>query len=130
MQTKLNVSYYRDRGAKVLSHCREFGEGVHAGRSSLNQYADHPRKKKDGDNVEDGLDVDGEDGLRWEDVEDLQLKYLSETGVPLDDDEAFKQVLGYRSGYIRGRGAGPKSISSSIRAKKKRKRRYERQTSS
>ena len=23
------------------------------------------RKKKDGDDVEDGLDVDGEDGLRW-----------------------------------------------------------------
>ncbi|KAM7471275.1 hypothetical protein LguiA_009458 [Lonicera macranthoides] len=47
------------------------------------------RKKKDGDNVEDGLDVDG---LRWEDVEDLQLKYLSENGAPLDDDKAYKQV--------------------------------------
>ena len=30
-----------------------------------------------------------------EDVEALQLQYLLENGVPLDDDEAFQQVLGH-----------------------------------
>ncbi|KAM7503097.1 hypothetical protein LguiB_002001 [Lonicera macranthoides] len=90
----------------------------------------HIRKKNDGDNNDDGLAVDGENGLRWvskeakkvhDDVEALQLQSLSENGVTLSYDEANARVTGPRAGYIRGRGAGPKPVSSSTRARDKEK---------
>lgn len=37
----------------------------------------------------------------------------------MDDDQVFSQVLGHISSHIRGRGAGPKPVSSSTRAREK-----------
>ncbi|KAM7462156.1 hypothetical protein LguiA_030277 [Lonicera macranthoides] len=54
-------------------------------------------------------------------VEALQIQPQSKSGVTMDEDQVFPQVLGHISINICGRGAGPKPVSSSTRAREKEK---------
>ncbi|KAM7515743.1 hypothetical protein LguiA_005326 [Lonicera macranthoides] len=126
-QNKAQQTIVHTTGSKGF-HCLEFEMTKQVGeKPTMKEFwkISHIRRKKDGDNDDDGLAVDGEDGLRWvsneakkvhDDVEALQLQSLSENGVTLNYDEAYARVTGPRAGYIRGRGAGPKPVSSSARA--------------